>query len=467
MEVLAAALLALLPACGLLRAPQKVVKEVVPAKRSSQPDPLDLQLQLQRYADDFLTKYGQALDDYAQRVGTEPTRVEALQLKLVSSSSVVSIVSGPNPIVNLLDLVSVAVLTRMSIEEYWLRTPNGPAFQPWLEVSEGLETNAWLLAGRILTPAQIEELRQSISQWHARNPETRNSFFARPQSLAAQMTSADENKKGALSGLISLVSLDPMAGLDPAVREVTRTRLFAERALFTMQRMPFLLRWQTELLAHQLITQPELHLALTNTTRLSDSAERLSRAAESASQTAAQLPDRLSNERKEILAALDLQQGKLKELAAQVNQTLESGEKMSASLNTTITTFDALMKRFGVGESSTNAAPGTNSPPFNILDYGQVAQQIGAMSKDLNLLITSVNQSMPQVERLGQTATGDAQKLLDHGFRLALILIAVLLLGSILAGVAYRFLANKLAPPRRLPSPVNEKTSAGASASRE
>lgn len=137
MEVLAAALLALLPACGLLRAPQKVVKEVVPAKRSSQPDPLDLQLQLQRYADDFLTKYGQALDDYAQRVGTEPTRVEALQLKLVSSSSVVSIVSGPNPIVNLLDLVSVAVLTRMSIEEYWLRTPNGPAFSPGSRSARG------------------------------------------------------------------------------------------------------------------------------------------------------------------------------------------------------------------------------------------------------------------------------------------------------------------------------------------
>ena len=38
------------------------------------------------------------------------------------------------------------------------------------------------------------------------------------------------------------------AGLDPAVREVTRTRLFAERAMFTFQHMPFLLRWQTELL---------------------------------------------------------------------------------------------------------------------------------------------------------------------------------------------------------------------------
>jgi len=77
-----------------------------------------------------------------------------------------------------------------------------------------------------------------------------------------------------------------MASIDPAVREITRTRLFAERALFVMQRMPFLLRLQAELLAHQLIVQPEVQLALTNTTRLSESVDRISRAAESVSQTA-------------------------------------------------------------------------------------------------------------------------------------------------------------------------------------
>jgi hypothetical protein len=56
--------------------------------------------------------------------------------------------------------------------------------------------------------------------------------------------------------------VDPTAGLDPAVREITSTRLFAERSLFTTQRMPFLLRFQAELLGRQLASQPEVQLAM-------------------------------------------------------------------------------------------------------------------------------------------------------------------------------------------------------------
>jgi len=231
------------------------------------------------------------------------------------------------------------------------------------------------------------------------------------------------------------------------VREVTQTRLLAERAMFTLQRMPFLLRWQTELLAYQLAGQPAVELALTNTTRLADSADRISRATESVSQTAARLPDRISAERKAILDALDQQEGKLKDLTAQVDRALESGAKMSTSLNTTIRSLDALMKRFGVGEPSTNASPATsdtNSPPFNILDYGQVADRVAAMAKEINTLVVTVNQSVPQIERLSHQTTADAQKVVDRGFRLGLVLIIVLLTGAVLAGLLYRFLLEKL-----------------------
>jgi hypothetical protein len=455
--VLLAGGLSLNTGCSLLKAPQEMVTAVVPVGRSSQPDPLDVQLQVQRYTDEYLQRTGPALDEYARQVGTESARVETLQLKLIGMSALVSIVSGPNPTVNLLDLVSVTVLTRRTIEDYWMGTTNGAAFRPWLEASRLMETNIWLIAARVLPAAQVEELNQGINQWYAQNSGLRTAFLARPQEFGSMVRTSQE--KGAkMNSVFSLVSLDPTAGLDPAVREVTRTRLFAERAMFTMQRMPFLVRMQAELLTHEFTRDPAVQLALTNTTRLSDSADRFSRAAESVSRTAAELPDRISAERREILTALDQHEGKLKELAAEVDFTLESGERMSTSLNATITTFDALMKRFGVGEPSRNTIPGTNTPPFNILDYGQVAEQVGAMSKDLNSLVTSVNQTMPQVERLSQTAAGDAGKLVDHVFRLALILIAVLLIGAVVAGLAYRFLAGKITPPEPVSSPPAERS---------
>jgi hypothetical protein len=146
---------------------------------------------------------------------------------------------------------------------------------------------------------------------------------------------------------------------------------------------------------------------------------------------------------------------KLRDLAAEMNRSLVSAEKMSTSLNTTVTNFVALMKRFGVGEPNTNAVPDTNSPPFNILDYGQVAQQVGTMAKELNTLVSSVNQNVPQIERLSQTATGDAQKLVDHAFHLGLVLIAVLLAGLVLAGLVYRFFAERLKRTGHPPSTPN------------
>jgi hypothetical protein len=185
---------------------------------------------------------------------------------------------------------------------------------------------------------------------------------------------------------------------------------------------------------------PAVRQMVTNSTEIAASVERFARVAE-------QLPGQIATEREAILKALQLQEQSLTPLVNDVRETLTVGAQMSTSLNTTLGTFTALMKLFGVGEPTTNAPPDTNSPPFNILDYGQTAERVGAMAKDINTLVTSVNQSVPQVQRLSQTATAEAQKVVDRGFRLGLVLIAVLLIGAVLAGLVYRFFAEKLKRP--------------------
>jgi hypothetical protein len=445
------ALLAIAPGCSVLRAPQAVVNTVVPiGKGNAQPDPLQLQVQIERYADTFIMQLSQSLDDYAKKTGSDAARLEALKLKLLSASAMVSIASGPNPNANLLDLVAVATLSRMSVEDRWMKADKAPAYDQWLATSRVLDSAAWQLATNELNPSYVKELRKSIERWSEENPEALGTFIARPQEFATLMVH-EQKAETDRNSVFSIVNLDPTAGLDPAVRELTQTRLMAERAMFTLQRMPFLLRMQTELLTYQLTEQPEVRQALTNVTSLAESANRFSRATESVGQTAAQLPERISTERKAILAALDQQEGKLAELAGNVDRGMESGAKMSTSLNTTLITFDALMKRFGVGEPSTNTAPDTNSPPFNILDYGQVADRIGAMAKEITALVYSVDQSVPQLNRVSQQATLDAQKVVERGFHLGLVLIALLLIGAVLAGLVYRYFAEKIKRAARTP----------------
>jgi hypothetical protein len=449
--------LALLPGCGLLGAPKQMVNAVMPAGKNQQPDPIELQTEIQRFTDDFSSQTAYTLDEYARAVGTRAAQALALQLKLQLISAVTSIASGPNPNMNLLDLVSTVTFNRMAIQDYWMKTTNGAAFEPWSKASRQLETDVWRLAGIVLKPEQVKELRLAIQQcYDARTSGERKDYFARPQDFAAMVVRTQQKKGVDLNSVFSLVDLDPMSSLDPAVREVTRTRLFAERAMFTFQRMPFLVRWQTELLAFQLTAQPDVQRALTNTAQLGEGIERISWAADRLSQTAAELPDRIADERKAILDAMTQQEGRLRELAVELNRTMMTGEKMSTSLNTTITTFDALMKRFGVGEPGTNPVSDTNSPPFNILDYGEVAGKVGAMAKDLNALIASVDQSVPQIERLSQKATADAEGVVNRAFRLGLLLILVLLTGAVVAALTYRVLEMRLTA-RHLAKPVGSK----------
>jgi len=75
------------------------------------------------------------------------------------------------------------------------------------------------------------------------------------------------------------------------------------------------------------------------------------------------------------------------------------------------------------------------------------------MAKDLNTLVNSVNQSVPQMQVPSHSATLAAQQGVDRAFRLGLVLIGVLLTGAVLAGLAYRFFSERLKQPAR-PPPV-------------
>lgn len=411
-----------------------------------------LQTAVQRFADEFLARTTGALNEFVLRSGTADAPSQVLMWKLPLLSAAIGIGSGPNPTANALDMITLAAVTRLSVERLHAAAENPAALEPWLEVSQALEADAWAeLASGVFDAAQQEELRSAIHRWWAAYPEARGAFFARPQELY-KLISENSERSGRPTSIFGLVGLDPTAGLDPAVREVTRTRLFAERTLFTMQRMPFLLRWHVELLGDQMLRQSQVAQALTNAALLSESADRASRAVESVSQTAAALPDRLSAERTAILAALETQEGRLRELSAEVGRTLAAGEKMSTSLNTTVGTFDALMKRLGIGEPERPGARDTNSPPFNILDYSRTAGQLTDMARELNALLRATDERLesPALDRrlkeldaVAVRAKAEARSVLNHAFLLA----AGLVLFIFACALVYRRLTARLARP--------------------
>jgi hypothetical protein len=435
---------------GTLRMPGQVVQAVTPGSQSRTVDLAVLQRDLQRFADEYAERTTSALDSYARNVGTAEARRQALRWKVTVNSAVITIVTGPNPQVNLLDCLALATLTRMALEEITERTDHGPAFGPWLAVSHTLEAYAWdHLAARAFSGEQIQELRDVIQRWWELNPAGHLTFFARP--LEARSLIYETGQPTSRPGSVfALVGLDPTAGLDPAVRELTSTRLLAERFMFMAQRMPSLLRWHLELLADDLLQEENIAQWLTKTAQLIDSAERISRAVEAVSVTVTELPDRITAERQAILEAIKVQEETLGELAVVVSQTLAAGEGMSTSVNTTLTTFDALMERFGVGiPPAANPPAASSEESFRILDYAHTATQLEAAARQLTVLLETLDQTLDstnlaelstQVGMAVEQAQTGGREVVDYAFWRAILLV----LAVLVAALIYRWTAARL-----------------------
>jgi type VI protein secretion system component VasF len=139
----------------------------------------------------------------------------------------------------------------------------------------------------------------------------------------------------------------------------------------------------------------------------------------------------------------------------EVRQTLVAGSQMSTSLNTTLTTFDVLMKRFGVGETNQAGPPDTNSAPFRIQDYGQTAVQLEGAARQLTELLdtldrtigsTNLLQLSAQVAPAVQQAQTGGKEIVDYAFWKGILLLAIACGAVLVTVLLYRFLGARLTP---------------------
>ena len=422
--------------------PVQTLRAVTPGTKDKPgTDPVIVQQAMLRFGDEFLARMVTGID-LVQRVTNVFDPVQVLEWRIAIGTETCAIASGPNAVANLLDMTIFVTAARMSVEDYWEPKVFGPAGRPLLENCRGAETQVWQLASTVLKPEQQAELRQAIEVWHRENPLPRNVLGVRAVGLASEVARAMHTDQTSSGSVFNLLRLDPLSSLDPATRELAQTRLFAERALYVMQKMPTLVRWQTELLSLKTMDLPTVRQLVTNSTELASSVERFAVAAE-------KLPAQVSAEREEILKALQAQEKSLTPLVNEVRQTLTAGAQMSTSLNTTLGTFDTVLKDLGLGDTNSAASPDTNSQPFRIEDYRQTAAQLEATAQQLTKLLvtfdqtlasTNLSQLSAQVGPAVQQAEAGGKQIVDYAFRKALVLLAIVLGGVLL----YRFVSARL-----------------------
>lgn len=422
--------------------------------------PTALQAEVMRFADEYTSVVEQASEDFAARAGTVEARQVALRTKLSQATAVIVNASGRNPSVNALDMVVLASVSRMVAEDFFVGEKFGEAAMPLLSAARRMETNAWLLVRSVLKPEQQQELATLIQDWRRKNPNRRYTASIRLQEFAEAAGRAPRYETTKPTSVFSLLFVDPMAGMDPTVRAVEETRYLAERALYYAQRMPMILSWQAEYLALQLADQPAAKQMLTNAQQLTDSLQIFSKTAEQLPQLISQQREAAINqvfvgiatERTNIFASLASEEKKTRELLAEARGTLDAATAMATSVNGAVQSLESFIRYVSPPKTNLTSEPAnTNRQLFNVLDYGTAAGQVAVMAKDINTLLTSVNQSVPQAAQLGQQTTANIEGMVRRGFWLGLILIVILLCGSVLASLAYKILANKVPHPERKP----------------
>jgi hypothetical protein len=415
---------------------------------SGHPEAMEvLEGQIMRFADNYAAMVAQAVDDYCTNDIGIQARIEAARWKLGQATAAYIDASGPNPALNALDLVVLVTISRIVLED---EVPRyfGEKGEPILITQRRLETNAWAALSVVLNPEQQQQLRDMIHEWRERNPNQRYAAVARFRELAIAVGQAPQQSETSPTSIFSLLYLDPFSGLDPTAAAIQETRQMAERAMYYSQRLPALLNWQVQLTTLLLASQPESQQLLGDAERLTRSMESFSKLADEfpklleAQREAAirQTLEGLAAERTNWLASLAYEEEKTRALLAEARQTATAAGQMAEHVDAAIKSLDGFVRY--VSPPKTNSHPeSTNSHPFDVRDYGNAASQVGVAAKDLNGLLLTVNQNSPQLTAQMAATT---RQTLQQAFWLGLTLIAIFLVGIVLAGVIYQVVVRKL-----------------------
>src|SRR5688572_916167 len=244
-----------------------------------------------RFADE-ITRATQA---FAEQAGTPEARVQALTWRIDYTNSLWRLASGQRPFAALFDGIAVITFLRDLHERHWLAVW-GEADRPMLEALVRVEDGVWDLAAEGLSNEHMAEVRRIIATWMAGDAASRVTDVAKLPGFV-ELTGGKEGSPGLVGEITNLMRVDPLSGLEPAVREMAQGRELLERTLYYLQRQPEILSARVELLVLRASQTSETIGTLA-------SVERVSLAAASLAETAAALPASFAAEREAALTQI-------------------------------------------------------------------------------------------------------------------------------------------------------------------
>jgi hypothetical protein len=419
--------------CSMMRGSEKDA-----AKRAEQLQ--ELQLKVMRFADEYAGGVIEPVQRFQVATDNAEDRLIAQNWKLSQSTAAYTIASGPNPVINAVDMVVLATLSRMVIEDAWVGEKFGERALPFQEAHRRLEARARELVADVLTADQIIQLQRIMDDWRERNPNIRAVSYVHFNDFAKSIGRPQPGEVGTKGGLFALLGLDPLSQLDPAVRELTQTRQLAERTIYYAQRAANLLDMQVERLSYQIAAMPE-------TKRMLADADRFGVAATATGQLADELPNILAREREaaihQFMEGIAKDTMQTRALITDLRGTLEAGTATSDSLNATIRSLDQIIGRFDKPKPAAGAPTEPPSRPFDITEYTAAAAEFARTANELQKLLAGIEHGTPVLMQSADHAASNLQAVADHILWRTLLIGVLLIAGGFVSALAYRFIARR------------------------
>jgi hypothetical protein len=190
----------------------------------------ELRDEVMRYSDRYTAWFSQFAAEAQEWAVTPETRIAIASHRLYAVSSATDIAVGPDPVVNLLDMLVLASLTRMVNEDWMREEATGFTMSPERREEKiaqlwSLESEIWLVGARVLTANQNQALRRPIELWRREHPDWAFVEFVRLGDFASEH-GEEELALGWKNGRL------PKLKLLPDVDEATRVaRELTERSI--------------------------------------------------------------------------------------------------------------------------------------------------------------------------------------------------------------------------------------------
>jgi hypothetical protein len=410
-----------------------------PAKRAARKQVAQLQslqLTVMSFADEYVARTGDAITRFQAETDNPEDRLLTQDWRVQQATSAYTIASGPSPVTNALDMVVLASLSRMRLEDHWVVERFGARTKPLQETYRRVEAEAWQIVNGVLTEAQSQRLKEIMAQWRATHPEVQGVSYVHFQDFADSVGAPGAGEGAQAGSLFSMLGIDPFSSLDPAVREITQSRALAERTIYYLQRAPTLLDMQVVRLTYQFAVMPESKALLAD-------AQRVSLIGSSSDQLVQTLPSLLDRQREALLAQLvgilKQESASVSDLTTNLRSTLEAGTQTANAVHGTLDVVERITGQFA-GKPETPAAE--KGPPFDIRNYTEMLREATTASRELDALAQRTDSLLPVLRVASQDTANRVNGILNHLFWLAVLLILVATAAVLLAALAYRRLVG-------------------------